>query len=65
MNDKEIKKPDYCGDEDSPILGCVNQPELSNYCIRDLDKYCKKEEAKGRTFEEIKANGELEQFRVK
>ena len=65
MNEKEFKKPDYYGDEDSPILGCINQPEHSSYCIRDLNEYCKKEEAKGRTFEEIKANGELEQFRIK
>ena len=66
MKETENKKPNYCGEEDSPIIGCVNQPETgSKYRIRDLDKYCKKEEAKGRTFADIKASGELEQFRIK
>ena len=27
MNEKANKKPAYCGEEDSPILGCVDQPE--------------------------------------
>lgn len=46
MSEKINNKPNYYGEEDSPIIGCVNQPETgSKYRIRDLDKYCKKEEA--------------------
>lgn len=64
MNDKEIKKPDYCGDEDSPILGCVYQPDSFGYNIPQILKYLR-EKGNGRDIQEIIDNGELEQFRVK
>ena len=65
MKEMENKKPDYYGDEDSPILGCINQPETgSKYRIRDLDRYIKSEAAKGRTVDDL-TKEELEQFRVK
>lgn len=64
MNDKEFEKPDYCGDEDSPILGCVYQPDSFGYNIPQIFKYFR-EKGNGRTLQELFDNGELEQFRVK
>lgn len=63
MNDKEIKKPDYCGDEDSPILGCVYQPDSFGYNIPQIFKYFR-EKGNGRTLQELFDNGELEQFKI-
>ena len=64
MKETENKKPDYYGDEDSPIIGVCNQDSLPHYNVPKLYKYIVEEEAKGRTNDEITLE-EIEQFRVK
>lgn len=64
MKENDFKKPDYYGDEDSPIIGMVEQDLFPHYRIRDLDRYIKSEAAKGRTVDDL-TKEELEQFRVK
>ncbi len=64
MKDTENKKPDYCGYEDSPIIGCRNQPNSFGYNLREIEKYLK-EKGNGRDIKELIDNNELEQFKIK
>ena len=64
MKETENKKPNYCGNEDSPILGCINQPNSFGYNLKEIGKYLK-EKGYGRDIQEIIDNNELEQFKIK